>query len=145
MQERDRQVKNMAIGRAPLRKNTVCQYYADPGLKCSKRETCPFDHPSLCRIEGCDARCNKLHIEGLDFGKWRNQPIRNPFKEPKIIEGIRRDIYTGPCRHYMRGFCELGSNCKFEHPEMEEINYQMNNNQGQNQQEINGRGSQQVQ
>ena len=110
MKVRDEQVKNLAFRRLPRLKQ-VCQYYADPALICTKRDTCSFEHPPLCRVPRCTkAECENLHIEGLDYSKWKNEEVVNPFKRQSPT--IRQ---YEPCRHYLKGKCNY-EDCKFPHP-----------------------------
>ena len=101
MEQRDKQAKAIAARKNPVRINKVCQAYADPELRCELRERCQFEHPPLCRIPDCfDENCLSLHIEGLDYGKWRREEIVNPFKEP--------------CKHFLQGKCNY-ERCRFPH------------------------------
>ncbi|CAL4125294.1 unnamed protein product, partial [Meganyctiphanes norvegica] len=65
--------------------NRVCRYYASSNKTCEAREKCRWDHPPLCRKEdACSGElCGKLHIENLQFDKWRNQEIINPYSQEK--------------------------------------------------------------
>ncbi|CAL4242758.1 unnamed protein product, partial [Meganyctiphanes norvegica] len=66
--------------------NRVCRYYASSNKTCEAREKCRWDHPPLCKKEdACSGElCGKLHIENLQFDKWRNQEIINPYSQEKI-------------------------------------------------------------
>ena len=127
MEVRDGQAKALALRRSPVRINKVCQYYADPELTCQKRDQCSFEHPQLCRTLNCSGSCSKLHIEGLDFGKWKQQEIQSPFvmeRKAKEVESridndalrsVKRSMFKEPCRHYLKGLCTQGSSCRFRH------------------------------
>ena len=127
MEERDNQVKAIALRRNPARRNQVCQYYADPEMTCQKRQLCEFEHPPLCRTMNCTEVCDKLHIEGLDFGKWKQEKVSNPFDldrkakevgyktDNDALRSVKRKVFSEPCRHYIRGLCTQGSECRFSH------------------------------